>query len=563
MLVALPETPSEKTRMGGNLALRLTAMATRTPDVPAIVVSHRRRGIDRSYDVYSFGELEEEVNRLATGLRGLGVRSQMRIALLVRPSMEFIALLFALFKVGAVVVLVDPTMGPKRLLACLEDAKPEGFLAMPILHALRSFLRWKFSYARYNVTVGRRLFWGGITLDELRLLGTTASYCNDAGEDSPAAIIFTTGSTGPPKGVLYTHGNFNEQAVTIGDYFGICPGEVDLAGFPLFALFNCLLGVTTIIPDMRSLQPARVDPLNIVECIHDWHVTQSFGSPAMWNRVGRYCRERKIRLPTLRRVISAGAPVPPEVLELLKSCISADGEVHTPYGSTEALPVSSITATEVLVDTRHRWAEGGGTCVGRKVPGIDWKVIRVTDRRIANVDEIEELPAGHIGELIVSGPIVTREYATRRECNAIAKIADGSCIWHRMGDVGYLDEIGRFWFCGRVAHRVQTSHGTMFSIPCEAVFNQHAAIYRSALVGVGDSGRQRPVIVVEPKPEQMPKNKRARRALTAELAKIGGMNQLTQGINDFLIRRSMPVDARHNAKILRDQLAVWARRKLG
>jgi acyl-CoA synthetase (AMP-forming)/AMP-acid ligase II len=546
-----------------NVARRLAQTAAHIPDAMAVVVPRgREAGGKRAYDTCTFRQLDEETNRLASGLLAIGFQPQSRIALLVRPGIEFIALVFALFKAGAVIILIDPGMGRRNLVRCLSEAEPEGFIAVPLVHAVRAMLRGKFPKARWNVTVGRRLFWGGVTLDEVRKRGAADPVCHDTSAMDPAAIIFTTGSTGPPKGVEYCHGNFDRQVSNLRDYYRMQPGDIDLAGFPLFGLFNAALGVTTVIPDMDASRPARVDPRKLVEAIHDWRVTQAFGSPAIWNRLGQYCETHNVTLPTLRRVISAGAPVPPHVLARMKACIAADGEVHTPYGATEALPVASITAGEVLGETRRRWAVGGGTCVGPRFPGIEWKIIEIADGPIATLADAVEPPAGQIGELIVRGPVVTRRYVTRRGTNALAKIADGDEAWHRMGDVGYLDDAGRFWFCGRLAHRVQTTAGTLFTIPCEAIFNQHPAVYRSALVGVGPAPRQRPVIVVEPWPGKMPGGRRARQALIAELAQLARANRLTARIDDFLLHPSMPVDIRHNAKIFREKLAVWAARKL-
>ncbi len=246
----------------------------------------------------------------------------------------------------------------------------------------------------------------------------------------------------------------------------------------------------------------------------------------------------------------------------MKGSIANDGEVHTPYGATESLPVASISAGEVLSETKQAWAEGAGTCVGHKFPGIAWKVIQITDGPLANLSDAVELPRGEIGELIVSGPVVTREYVTRTEWNALAKIADGPRVWHRLGDLGYFDQRGRFWFCGRLAHRLQTANGPMYTIRCEAILNQHPDVYRSALVGVGAAGRQRPVIVVEPWPHRRPRGARARRKLIEELRALAKKNPLTAGIHDFLIHRAMPVDVRHNAKIAREKLASWASGKL-
>jgi acyl-CoA synthetase (AMP-forming)/AMP-acid ligase II len=400
-------------------------------------------------------------------------------------------------------------------------------------------------------------------LAQLRRRAWTGPEPTLADADDPAAIIFTTGSTGVPKGVLYRHGNFAAQVDQLRDFYGIRPGEVDLPAFPLFGLFNCALGVTAVIPDMDPSRPGQAQPARIVEAIEDWKVTQTFGSPAIWNRVGRYCQERGIRLSTVRRVLAAGAPVSAEVLKQMKSCIHPQGDVHTPYGATEALPVASISASEVLAETAERSRQGAGVCVGRNLPGISWKVIGIVDGPIGSIRQAEELPPGEIGELIVRGPAVTREYVTRLESNALGKIPDGKDVWHRMGDLGYLDPQGRFWMCGRLAHRVVTADGPMFTIPCEAIFNQHPVIYRSALVGVGPIGRQRPVIVLEPKQGRTPFGTRAREALLREIRQLGRENPRTAKINDFLFYPAFPVDIRHNAKIFRERLAVWAARKLG
>jgi acyl-CoA synthetase (AMP-forming)/AMP-acid ligase II len=545
------------------VARRLAAQAAQLGSRIAIAVpkNSKRRG-KRLYSTVSFEELEADSNQIASALADWGVEPGMRIALLVPPSAEFISLVFALFKAGAVIVLIDPGMGRRNLLRCLAEAEPEGMIAIPLAQVVRVLFRRKFPLARFNVTVGKRRIGGAIALAELRRRGSSAEFCFPATAQDPAAVIFTTGSTGPPKGVLYRHGNFDQQVTELANFYGIRPGEVDLPGFPLFGLFNCALGVTTVIPQMNASRPARVDPRLFTEAIRDWNVTQSFGSPAIWNRVGQYCQKHNVRLPSLGRVLSAGAPVPPHVLARMKGAIATDGDIHTPYGATEALPVASISASEVLSETQYAWAQGGGTCVGRRFPGIRWKVIRIVDGPIGSIEKMLELPAQEIGELIVSGPVVTSEYVTRVENNALAKIQDGPNFWHRMGDAGYFDAQDRFWFCGRVAHRVQTGCGVLYTEPCEGIFNQHPAIFRSALVGVGPANRQRPVLIGEAWTERRPRSRAARQKLLGELGEIAAGHQLTAGIRHFMLHRSLPVDIRHNAKIFREQLAVWAARRL-
>ncbi len=547
-----------------NVSSRLAATAAADPDGVAVAEPAGRDAQGkRRYRQISFRQLEDDSNLLADGLQSLGVAPGTRLVLMVRPSIDFISLVFALFKAGVVTVLIDPGMGRKNLLRCLAESQPEGFVAIPLVHAIRTFLRRRFPQARYHVTVGRRWFWGGATIAQLRARTIRPDFHPAAtSADDPAAIIFTTGSTGPPKGTLYLHGNFDRQVVELRDFYGIRPGELDLPGFPLFGLFNCAMGVTTVIPDMDPTRPAAVNPELIVEAIRDWNITQAFGSPALWNVVGRYCEDRRIQLPTLRRVLSAGAPVPPHVLQRMKRAIPADGDVHTPYGATEALPVASISATEVLGETAARSQRGAGTCVGRRFPGIAWRVIRIDDGPLASIEVADTLPQGEIGELIVQGPVVTGQYVTRCEANPLHKIRDGTTFWHRMGDLGYLDDQDRFWFCGRKSHRVRTADGEMYTVPCEAIFNEHPRVYRSALVGVGSTGQQRPVIIVEPWPARRPRSASERKTLLDELCGLAQSHPHTRLIEDFLIHPAMPVDIRHNAKIFREQLAVWAAKVL-
>lgn len=545
-----------------NVGSLLTEMAQRMPASICVVEPLRRDAAGkRRYRHVTFQELDQDSSRIAAGLWTIGVTPGTRLVLLVRPSIDFISLVFALFKAGVVTVLIDPGMGRRNLIGCLQASDPDGFVAIPMVHAVRILIRRRFPHSRFHITVGRKWFWGGVTLDELRQMSDQPFKLHPTTETDPAAIIFTTGSTGAPKGVLYRHGNFVRQVTEIRDHYAIQPGEIDLPGFPLFALFNAAMGVTTVIPDMDFTRPALADPRNILEAAHDWNITQAFGSPALWNVVGQYCEETGSRIPTLRRVLSAGAPVPPHVLQRMKQAIHPEGEVYTPYGATEALPVASISASEVLSETAARSREGAGTCVGHHFPGIEWRVIRITDGPIARIDETEELPRGEIGELMVSGPVVTREYVTRVEANPLHKVQDNCRCWHRMGDVGYLDERDRFWFCGRKSHRVITEQSTLFTIPCEAIFNQHPRVYRSALVGIGPNRRQRPVVFVEPWPDRRPQSKADEQEFIRELLALSAKYDHTAAIREVLVHKSLPVDIRHNAKIFREQLAELAAKK--
>jgi acyl-CoA synthetase (AMP-forming)/AMP-acid ligase II len=546
-----------------NVGMRLSVTADSTPDATAVAVPlGRDRSGKRRYQTLTYRELDDDSNRLAAGLVNMGVRPGMRIVLLVRLGIDFISLVFALFKTGAVIVLIDPGMGRRRMLECLREVEPDGFVAIPVAHAIRVLMGRRFGKARLNVTVGRRWFWGGRTIRDLRRSAADAFRGATTQADDPAAIIFTSGATGPAKGVLFHHGTFNHQVEQIREFYDIRPGGIDVACFPLFALFNAAMGTSTILPKMDPSRPAQVDPRNIVEAVHDFQATQAFASPAVWNVVGRYCEQRQVKMPSLRRVLSAGAPVPAHVLARIKSVIAPDGDMHTPYGATEALPVASIAASEVLSETAARSDDGAGTCVGRRFSGIQWQVIRITDDPIDSIEAAEPLATGEIGELIVCGPVVTREYVTQTHANRKAKIRDGGTIWHRMGDVGYLDENDRFWFCGRKAHRVRTADGPMYPVPCEAILNCHWRVFRSALVGVGAPGEQEPVLVAELWPGSRPESAMDEQDLKDELLRLIHDHPITQRVGRLFLHDGLPVDVRHNAKINREELARWAERQM-
>lgn len=523
-------------------------------------------------------ELEREANQIAFGLRAWGVEPGKRIVLMVRPSFEFIALTFGLMRAGIVVVLIDPGMGRSNIFQCLEEIDPGGFIAIPIVQAIRVLNRRRFPNAQFNVTVGRRWPWIGTSYDDLLLRGsrlidsmsTTGQVEKSptAGTD-PAAIIFTSGSTGPPKGGVYEHGMFDAQVDLLRDFYGIQSGETDLPGFPLFGLFNAAMGVTTVIPDMDPTKPARVDPMRVLAQMRDWKVTQAFGSPAIWNRIGRHCEATGEKLPsTLRRVLSAGAPVPVHVIERMRRAFSnPEADIHTPYGATESLPVASISGREVIEQTAPLSRAGKGTCVGRIFAGIEVKIVEITDGPIKAVSDLKELPRGEIGEILVRGPSTTREYFRRPDATAAAKVVSdadrqSSSFFHRMGDVGYLDDQDRLWFCGRKTHIVETSFGRMFTIPCEAIFNNHPRVFRSALVGVGSKPNQHPVIVVEPDAGQFPKTQVDQERFRDELFALARGNSLTSSIETVLFHPSLPVDIRHNVKIFREKLGPWAEGEL-
>ncbi|MCK5101112.1 MAG: AMP-binding protein [Desulfobacteraceae bacterium] len=538
-----------------NISEGLKESAEKFPYKRAVVYPAGRDKNGRvTYSQITFKQLEKHTDEIAFGLENAGITRGTRTILMVTPSIEFFYIIFAMIKIGAVPVVVDPGMGIKRMLSCLEQSNPEAFIGIEKAHVLRKLSPKYFKSIKTWVTVGKRWFWGGHTLKSIWKPKNEKYRVAKTTKDETAAIVFTTGSTGPAKGVIYTHGNFNALTKQLKDHFKVQGDEIDLPTFPLFALYDPALAMTAVIPDMDPTKPAKANPEKLIEAIENHGVTNMFASPALLNRLGKYGKENNIKLPTLRRVISAGAPVSPANIEQFSSMLNADTHIHTPYGATEAVSIISIKSDEILSETRDLSEKGYGLCVGRPILDTAVQIIKITDDPISQLRDIHLLKEQEVGEIIVKGPLVTKQYFENRKADLFGKIPDSSGeIWHRMGDVAWKDKDGRIWFCGRKNHRVETKGETMFTIPCEAIFNNHEKVYRSALVGVGEKANQIPIMFIEPYEEI--KNKKE---LINELSELALSFAHTKKIKHFFFEKAFPVDIRHNSKIFREKLALKA-----
>jgi acyl-CoA synthetase (AMP-forming)/AMP-acid ligase II len=530
-----------------NIVQHLDRAAEARPQAAALKVPRgTTRAGDIDYLTLSFAELRTEVAAWRIRLEAAGTAPGDRTLVMVPPGLPLIAAVFALFHLGAVPVVIDPGMGRAAFLACVARSQPRRLVGIPLALLLSHLFRGSFR------SVGSRVLAGGSLTARLTRPGTTPSVPRPAWQarsEDLAAILFTSGSTGAPKGVCYEHGMFAAQVDLIRQAYGITPGEIDLPLLPIFALFNPALGMTTVVPELDPRRPAAFAPERIVQAIQQEQVTNSFGSPTLWRRIARHCDEHKVTLPSLRRVLCAGAAVPADLWAAAPRFLP-HGRLQSPYGATEALPLTSIDQEEVAALATP---PAGGACVGRPLPGITVKVIAAADGPLP-ADALERpLPPGEIGEIVAAGPVVTKAYDAAPEATARAKIVAGDRTWHRLGDCGYLDAEGRLWFCGRQVERVETPAGTLFPEPCEQVFRRHPAVARCALVGLGERPDQRPALVVEAN-----LGATAAEALAAELRTLAAAHPVTREIRTFLFHPRFPVDVRHNAKIHRLALARWA-----
>lgn len=601
-LVAPLVTPLEKSLLSGtsasatvndaNICRHLKQAAHAIPHHLAVAVQSAQGAsvANLRYSELDFLNLDRQSDAIAFALNAHGIKRGMKAVLMVTPSLDFFALTFALFKAGVIPILVDPGMGIRNLKQCFAEAAPDAFIGIPKAHIARRLFGWGKGSIKslLNVDDGKtglaakliRIGTGAISLSTL-LQSTLVQSSAPKSEypmvmlksDEIAAILFTSGSTGTPKGVVYSHGMFEAQIQALKNDYGICHGERDLATFPLFSLFGPALGMASIVPEMDASKPITANPEFLFAAIEKYQCSNIFVNPALLERLGRAGEQKQHKLPSVQRVISAGAPATIASIARFSKMLSQGVPILNSYGATESLPISMI-ASDALFATTDITDNGGGICVGRAIDGVTIRIIAISEEVIPEWDDALQLNNGEIGEIVVQGPMVSQSYylnnsqhASQNEsqgkrATAAAKIWDSATntVRHRMGDLGYLDDQGLLWMCGRKAHRVDATLNGLFakryySIPCERIFNTHPNVKRSALVGVKVANEIEPLICIE-LDQSLVCNKSQQ--LYQDLIAIAEQFMQTQGIRRFLIHPDFPVDVRHNAKIFREKLAVWA-----
>jgi acyl-CoA synthetase (AMP-forming)/AMP-acid ligase II len=537
----MAETPALHAQT--NVIGYLDHWAATTPDRPAVVFPRHARADGRIDDeTLTFAELSRRVDRLAAALAARGLQPGDRVVVMIPMSLELYTLLLALLKQAVIIVFIDPWVGLAQVKRCIALTEPKAFAGTPAIQLLGR-LSGTLSPIPMRLTARGPALPTEIRLERLLDEDHPPVPTRTVQPDTTALITFTTGSTGVPKGANRTHGFLLAQHRALAREMGLRAGEADLTTLPIFVLNNLAAGVTSILPRMTSSKPSEVDPAVIVRQIETHGITTAVGSPAFWKPIADYCLANGRKLDTLRTLFTGGGPVPPGLLETLQP-LMPNGEAFIGYGSTEAEPVALISAAEVVGETAELTRTGHGNCVGTPAEGIRLRVLPIVEGPVtppADGLDAMALPAGEIGELVVSGDHVGKDYYRNPAAVRENKIVDADgTVWHRLGDVGYLDPRGRIWLVGRVNNLVRRGARTLYPIPVEAIAQQLPFVAQAALVDHAGTV----TLAIMPTAWAEAHRRREWEEQLQEALTLHGMT-----VERIRFLRKLPVDPRHNVKI--------------
>lgn len=539
---AVGRPPHDVLSPEGNLARFLQHQATLRPDAPALVFPGKTPG--EPEDVVTFGELDRDGRRFAGALVARGLVPGDHVLLLVPPSRALYVAMVGVVAAGGVAVFVDPSMPRARLDAAIRAVKPRVFIGVPRAHLLRVVSPAARSIERRIVVRepgALSLLVPGERFDRVLSSVLEPLPIVDVPGDAACIVSFTSGTTGAPKGGVRTHRLLATQADALEREMPRKDDDVDLATLPLFALVAVSQGVPSVFAAIEAGDVSRFQPDVIVDQIRRHRVTSVGGSPAFLLRLARHVLAAGVRLPGVRLVTVGGAPAGPHLLKILVEAFP-DAAVHVLYGSTEAEPVASGEAKELV------GLAGRGCCVGRPHDGLEVRVVPAELGPGIPLDEIDDvaLPVGALGEIVVAGPIVLERYIDAADTKATKLIDDAGRRWHRMGDLGRLDDEGRIWLHGRrgevVARGPKLPGGALYPLEVEPAAEALDFVAKAGLVGLGP----RAFLAVVPAPDV--EVQIAVSAVEAVLA-ADGLSMV-----EVVPVADIPVDRRHRSRVDRDAL---------
>jgi len=491
-------------------------------------------GSDGAADL-RLSDFAARVDSTAAWLVEVGVEQGDRVALMVPPGADLAVALYACWRAGAVIVLIDSGLGPAAMSAAIKAADPAFLIGIPKALAAARVLRWP----------GRRFSTAAMSDAQRRLIDVVHHLPPLPRSGDPAAVVYTSGATGPSKGVCYTHGQLEAQRDVLQRVYDITTDDRLVAAFAPFALYGPALGISSIVPDMDVAAPGTLTAGALGDAAVAVDATIVFASPAALANVVRTAdgltEAHRRAFGKVRLVLSAGAPVRATLLRTTAE-LFPNAAVHTQYGMTECLPVANITLAEI-----ENASGGDGVCVGIPLAEVDVRVRRLDDLGRPAGDLVAD--PGVLGEVVVRAAHARAGYDRLWHTEYVASQPPG---WHVTGDVGHLDELGRLWIGGRLGHVISTTHGPLTPVRLEQAIELIDGVRAAAVVGVGPPRVQQVVAIVEMDvPERSPR-----------LAPLDLVDAVRSAVTEDVVAvfevPKLPVDRRHNSKIDRTRLSDWA-----
>jgi acyl-CoA synthetase (AMP-forming)/AMP-acid ligase II/pimeloyl-ACP methyl ester carboxylesterase len=514
------------------------------------------------YNMLSYSELKARTIQYQRGLISLGMSPGKKIIMLLSPCHDFLAFTYAILACGGVPVFIDSGIGTQKLCECIQKSQAQGVILSSKAQILYLLKRKKiFSGMTIVVNASPVPIGFGANLDFFLNFSAAETQIFKADPNAMAMVAFTSGATGCPKGAIFTNENLAAQLQIFQRHFKLAPEERDLPLLPIFSLYSCALGSAPVFYPISPGKPLDLDPEQVCKAINDLGIRTSFGSPTLWAKIAEFIEVQPTQLSSLRKIFIAGTSVPSKLISILNKVIPG-AEIFTPYGATEALPTTLSPARDLPQIPSLASNGMSGIAIGKILPEVELKIIQIVEGPIFEDSQIQELDFLAIGEIIVSGDNISKSYLLNDAANANNKIILSSGqIWHRIGDTGYQDSEGNLYYCGRVAHITKsllsdTTQEVLFSEPVELVFNNHIKIRRTALIYLSD--QRKSALAVEPEPKYFPRSLEEYNSFVCDLRELATSTNFTRNIKDFFFFKSFPVDARHNAKIFRDQLGTLA-----
>ncbi|MEC7425554.1 MAG: AMP-binding protein [Candidatus Thermoplasmatota archaeon] len=552
-----------------NILDKLSSTSDAFPD--KIAFAFIRKGNKKKTDSISFRELDQKSDRAARYLSNRGFKDGLVTLVLARPSTEFVVLMYAMLKTGAVPLLlpsikIRKRSGRAQLRKILNRARPEGVIGSGALLAIRRILRLGPRKLRTINVRNLKKFYSNSNNGS----GFTSKKEIDW-TDVPAFVRYTTGSTGPPKGVIYSHGMLHSLLRTL-ESEGITSDDV-FFGRSGTLIIHPLIGISSV---SIMAKPRHIRGQEIVETVSTWGATAAFLSPPSAIHLANYLEshaeshnQSPAMLESLTRIYVGGETISAGFVSTIESHLSEErsprGGFRLVYGATEGFPLCQAHAS-TIIETHPKTESGMGFCLGEPVEGIMIRILSFEDYNEqfdpSIASEVSGYGPGSIGEISAMGPAVYSSLIGQDEIEfggpkTTAHDSLDGTNWHRTGDLGYLDQHGRVWIVGRKAHRVKSKNGyTLYTKQIEEIFN-HSLGIRTALVEGPDN--HWPVILVEK--DNAPWNEMKKR-LKEEAKRACGLLGYDGELTFLQYGGVFPVDSGHEAKIEREKLSNWAKHRL-